>query len=183
MAVSLVKPRTSQHWECCYFLVDKNRNCRHKVPFDNMECYQHREPKFERPKECPICGNNYLKYWRPCQPCQHWVCPECIVRSGKRQCPFCRVQLQIPRAYELQMRFWEGVRHKEEVAEQERLSRELIERQEELEEVRDFMNILLEAVLNSFQEYPDEFIEELLELDQAESSEENEEIHFLDSER
>lgn len=42
----------------------------------------------EKPKECPICVNE--KDCHLIQPCKHWCCLDCIIKTKKQECPFCR---------------------------------------------------------------------------------------------
>ena len=168
--------------ECSHYLINKNRYCRHRVKFGNYECYQHRSHKFDRPRECPICLSTMYKYWQPLQPCQHWVCPECIIHSGKRECPYCRVSIKISPIYEARMKLAEKFHQEEIKREQERLSFEFIE-EDRVREVQEVMNIVLAALFEStehddsevihfdstqdenehYSEYEDEFPDEIME--------------------
>jgi len=54
------------------------------------------EDKYPRPEECPICCTEDDECGLiELDPCQHWCCEACIVKSGKLNCPFCRVGLKM----------------------------------------------------------------------------------------
>lgn len=62
-------------------------------------CWQHRPKntpkKFvaSKPDDCPICCYP-LNTNEPLE-CGHWVHHNCILKSGKKECPFCRSKLNI----------------------------------------------------------------------------------------
>lgn len=90
---------------CFRYLRHLKRRCNHSVTDGYSECYQHRKFKYPRPSECPICFFHFPKYYVPLSPCQHWVCPDCIIRSGKEQCPLCRTQIKIPDKHKFMLKY------------------------------------------------------------------------------
>ncbi len=48
----------------------------------------HNTTEQEKPKECGICFVNTSPILL--EPCKHWCCLDCIVKSGKQECPWCR---------------------------------------------------------------------------------------------
>lgn len=82
--------------QCCQYIPKLGRKCLHMVSGGYRKCYQHRKPRYPRPKECPVCTYRFAGYYVPLHPCQHWVCPECIVHSGKDKCPLCRAKIKVP---------------------------------------------------------------------------------------
>lgn len=44
---------------------------------------------FPKPDECPICTEPF-KLNIPLFPCYHWICVNCVIESGKQECPICR---------------------------------------------------------------------------------------------
>jgi hypothetical protein len=44
---------------------------------------------FEKPDDCLICCEKLIENC-PLFPCYHWVCKNCIIKSGKEECPVCR---------------------------------------------------------------------------------------------
>ena len=44
---------------------------------------------YEKPDECLICCEQFIENC-PLFPCCHWVCKNCIIKSGKEECPVCR---------------------------------------------------------------------------------------------
>lgn len=75
----------------------KYPNCRKMVTnFLNQEshkycCEQHESciNMYEKPTECPICVEDFIEEI-PVFPCCHWVCKNCVIQSGKQECPVCR---------------------------------------------------------------------------------------------
>ena len=64
-----------------------------------------KEPKpkrarFEKPEECPICLEPFLEDMNPLKPCNHWIHNECVARSGKKECPICRSEIDLPENFE-----------------------------------------------------------------------------------
>jgi hypothetical protein len=59
------------------------------------ECFQHRRSRFPKPEECPICLSRWPTYNYALDPCQHWVCLNCVLKSGKPKCPLCRTGIKI----------------------------------------------------------------------------------------
>jgi hypothetical protein len=80
---------------CTFYITRLKRRCNHIVPKGYRRCYQHRKVKYPRPPDCPVCTNTLARYHVPLNPCQHWVCPDCIIRSGKEQCPLCRSNIKV----------------------------------------------------------------------------------------
>lgn len=91
---------------CSQYIPRLKRTCHHRVEKGFRKCYQHRKIKFPRPPECPICLVPFARYFVPLNPCKHWVCPDCIVRSGKKECPFCRSSIKVPAKNMTMLRFY-----------------------------------------------------------------------------
>jgi Ring finger domain len=93
---------------CTQYIQRLKRTCKHRVEQGYHKCYQHRKAKYPRPSECPICTFTFAKYIVPLNPCKHWVCPECIIRSGKKECPLCRSDIKIPNRHITSLKFYAG---------------------------------------------------------------------------
>lgn len=89
---------------CIQYIPRLKRTCQHRVENGYKKCYQHRKSKFPRPSECPICTFTFSGYYVPLNPCKHWVCPNCIIRSGKKECPLCRTVIKVPTKHIAQLR-------------------------------------------------------------------------------
>lgn len=44
---------------------------------------------YQKPEECPVCCSPF-QLNLPLFPCYHWVCKDCIIHTGKKECPVCR---------------------------------------------------------------------------------------------
>lgn len=76
--------------ENCKGITRTGNNCKRKAK-EGGYCFQHQqELKFiqEKPDECLICCDA-LSEDTPL-PCGHWIHLNCIIRSGKAECPVCR---------------------------------------------------------------------------------------------
>jgi hypothetical protein len=51
--------------------------------------------RFAIEKECVICYEEYAEGIPPLQPCQHGICRQCLIRSGKAICPLCRKRVYL----------------------------------------------------------------------------------------
>lgn len=84
---------------CRHFIPAKNRHCKLKASDGCMFCVRHikeQPPRhvLDRPDECPVCMESSDTIPHPF-PCGHWVHAECIVMSGKPQCPVCRSKVPL----------------------------------------------------------------------------------------
>ena len=57
---------------------------------------------YEKPDECPICLTTFEPKeekgritFIPLIPCHHWVCVNCVINSGKLECPICRQSVKL----------------------------------------------------------------------------------------
>lgn len=79
---------------CSHFLNKQKRYCK-KTIFPNYNfcnTHNHHEKpliELEKPEECTICLDEFEINEKPLK-CGHWVHRQCIVKSGKNQCPICR---------------------------------------------------------------------------------------------
>lgn len=75
----------------CHGTTKNGRPCRRKVKNGTL-CIHHRDKKKtwvqEKPDECPVCFEPLGKI-RPLS-CGHWVHKNCVLMSGKKECPICR---------------------------------------------------------------------------------------------
>ena len=53
----------------------------------------HNSAVSEKPQECGICMTNPEPVCL--EPCKHWCCLDCIVNSGKQECPWCRSNVML----------------------------------------------------------------------------------------
>lgn len=82
----------------------KYPGCRKMVsnPVDYLEeektqcCISHQPLIYTYPKpdECPICCSPF-EIELPLFPCYHWICKNCIIHTGKKECPVCRQEIQL----------------------------------------------------------------------------------------
>lgn len=59
-------------------------------------CHQHALQKYRelKPAECAVCFEN-LENERKSLDCGHWIHRECVIRSGKSECPICRAPVTL----------------------------------------------------------------------------------------
>lgn len=54
---------------------------------------------YEKPDECPICLNEFNMFESiPLIPCYHWICKNCVINSGKNECPVCRQEVELSKS-------------------------------------------------------------------------------------
>jgi len=80
----------------CHGTTKTGKRCRRLVKDGNL-CLHHRQKTTswvqEKPEECPVCFES-LGRSRPLS-CGHWVHRDCVLQSGKKECPICRSQVTI----------------------------------------------------------------------------------------
>lgn len=91
---------------CIQYLPKYGRKCKHRVENGYRKCYQHRNYKFPKPNECPICVSTLPGWCIPLRPCNHWVCWDCIIKSGKELCPLCRANIDVPQKHMIMLQFY-----------------------------------------------------------------------------
>lgn len=69
----------------------KYPKCRKRCATEDICCKEHSKvlTVFEKPEECPICLEKFSSEI-PLIPCNHWICQECVIKTGKNECPVCR---------------------------------------------------------------------------------------------
>lgn len=67
-------------------------NCCDKKSENSRFCKEHFDPLFT--DECPICLEIFTAADNPLS-CGHWVHRRCLFRSGKHECPVCRVTVLV----------------------------------------------------------------------------------------
>lgn len=90
---------------CTFYIPRLRRTCLHSTTGGSKECYQHRKYKYPR-TECPVCYNVLPKWEVPLNPCQHWVCMDCVIKSGKEECPLCKTKVKVPLKHMSMLRFY-----------------------------------------------------------------------------
>ena len=93
--------------KCSQYLPRLKRCCRHDVPHGYRKCYQHRSHRFPKPEDCPVCISKLTGWAVPLNPCQHWICWDCVIHSGKKTCPICRSNIKIPTRHLFMLHFYE----------------------------------------------------------------------------
>lgn len=79
----------------CKFWI-KNKQCSNSKKSDSEYCQLHHDKykqHFEKPTDCCVCFENFKDTDNPLTPCGHWIHLDCIYKSGKDECPICRVKL------------------------------------------------------------------------------------------
>lgn len=54
---------------------------------------------YQKPEECPICCSPFIMNI-PLFPCCHWICKDCIIHTGKKECPVCRQEVHLDKEEE-----------------------------------------------------------------------------------
>jgi hypothetical protein len=74
----------------------KYLKCRKRCTTEEICCKEHSKilHTFEKPEECPICLEKFTNEI-PLIPCNHWICQDCIINSGKNECPVCRTIVEL----------------------------------------------------------------------------------------
>jgi len=90
----------------------KRKRCKYlsckKIVNNNICCDEHQKiiNTYEKPDECPIClepfekENEKKSIYVPLIPCYHWICKDCIIKSGKNECPICRQSVELTKTEE-----------------------------------------------------------------------------------
>lgn len=91
---------------CVQYIPRLRRNCRRRAQIGQKKCFQHQAHRFPRPAYCEICLGKISKTSLPLSPCQHWVCFECVVKSGQNKCPLCRAVIKIPSRHMILFKFY-----------------------------------------------------------------------------
>ena len=59
-------------------------------------CRKHcKKYPFDKPEECPVCLDTLKDEKYPLLECGHWVHHDCVINSGKAECPCCRAQVKL----------------------------------------------------------------------------------------
>ena len=73
----------------CKKMVFLKENEENSTPI--CEEHQKKVNTYEKPDECIICVEEFDKQnCVPLFPCCHWVCKNCVILTGKKECPVCR---------------------------------------------------------------------------------------------
>jgi len=86
---------------------DEEKNCKCVVPnCKNVKskignksfCKKHNQKfKYDKPDDCPVCTESLKDEKYPLINCGHWVHYNCIIESGKAECPMCRTSATLTR--------------------------------------------------------------------------------------
>jgi len=78
----------------CEMMLNSKEYCKYHEPNNT--------PKDEGPMDtrfkedcCCICTDEFKSDFRPLKECGHWVHQECVARSGKSECPVCRIKVSL----------------------------------------------------------------------------------------
>lgn len=132
------KPRRT----CIQYLPKLKRKCLHTVEQGYWKCYQHRKSKFPKPPECPVCVSDLPGWCIPLKPCHHWVCWNCIIQSGKENCPMCRCKIEVPKKHLFMLHFYA----KQLKAHLERASLDLIGSETVRNQIQEFLDELIGGI-------------------------------------
>lgn len=72
--------------------------------------------KQEKPNECPICCEQ-MNEKKP-KSCGHWIHNECIINSGKQECPLCRKKIILTQQAVKKLKEIATRHHKEKIEEE-----------------------------------------------------------------
>jgi hypothetical protein len=74
----------------------KYPKCRKRCTFEEICCNLHSNvlTAFEKSDECPICLEKFNINEIPLIPCNHWICQDCVIKTGKNECPICRTTVE-----------------------------------------------------------------------------------------
>lgn len=79
----------------CNGITLSGKRCNRKVKDGCEFCYQHINVyRQTKPSTCIICYEPLTDVLKPLI-CGHWIHTECIIQSGKAQCPICRKELEL----------------------------------------------------------------------------------------
>jgi len=112
-----------QSFQCKYSIGSKR--CSKRSVQNRLYCSQHiKISRLEKPDECPVCMDHFKKETKHLRPCGHWVCIECIINSGKSECPLCRQKVYLSKS---QRNILTRNRHRQEVKAEEEMFDMLVE--------------------------------------------------------
>lgn len=141
---------------CCIYKTKKP--CRKKVKEGDM-CTYHKniikKNSTYKEESCCVCLENFENNFIPLKECKHYVHIECVINSGKDQCPICRVKIKLNRSQKMELK---KVQTKNRIEEEERYRQELIReeerfRQEYIDEEEFDERDLLDLILQEEEEY------------------------------
>jgi uncharacterized Zn finger protein (UPF0148 family) len=90
-------------------------------------CKKHNEKyKFDKPKDCPICLEK-LNDKYPLLNCGHWIHHNCVIQSGKAECPICRTSVKFTREQKKEMNKQIMKRIQENLEEEQKEIRQMLE--------------------------------------------------------
>jgi len=75
----------------CKGYTKSGKKCSRKIKSDKTYCHQHLNYKNYEKNECPVCFEEIVS--NVPLSCGHWIHKNCVIRSGKPQCPICRSQI------------------------------------------------------------------------------------------
>jgi len=74
----------------CKGITKNNTPCRRKLVKEGYcACHNPRNFVTEKPDECIVCCYDLYPQKYPLN-CGHWIHTDCVVKSGKAECPICR---------------------------------------------------------------------------------------------
>lgn len=90
---------TNSNQKCTFYIKKQKRCCKLNIFPRYKYCTRHiseQQPLqiVDKPEECPVCIETFDEDDSPLT-CGHWVHKECIIKSGKGQCPVCRFDLYL----------------------------------------------------------------------------------------
>lgn len=110
--------------QCEYFIPRLHRKCKLMARLGYMTCHRHQNmnvtlqqpcsqqsihhtthSRLQKPDECIVCLENVDKMHKPLE-CGHWIHTDCIVKSGKNNCPICRAPVKLSAHLNRQMEMY-----------------------------------------------------------------------------
>ncbi len=83
--------------EKCLCVIPGCKNIQLKIGSKSF-CKKHNKKfKFDKPSECPICIESLNNEKYPLINCGHWIHHNCVIESGKQECPICRASVKLTR--------------------------------------------------------------------------------------
>lgn len=96
---------------CRYWLNKHKRYCKNKRYRNLDTCKLHQNKNvFDKPENCVVCYEK-LTINDPPLNCGHWVHIDCILMSGKSQCPLCRQSVSINNRQLVQLEHYRKIHH------------------------------------------------------------------------
>ncbi len=95
--------------------------CKNVGSQKNNFCRKHLvQYKFEKPDECCVCLEDLKDEKYPLRECGHWIHHNCVIMTGKEECPCCRAKVTLNKEQQKALNDIKNKNKKEQLEEEQR---------------------------------------------------------------